>query len=659
MRVDAIRGLFSPSTRGASSREARDRSPSPPALLWRAARIVALVLYGLYLAYLLVANAFLSAPWLRGIASRDPSTLLLEYDRAYTLVPFSVHARNVRVRSADRTVQWEVRIEKLATTIRPLRLFEKEIAFARVEGDGVRFRARLRRMPSDVESPWVAMLPPIAGLDDPPRVPAGPPAPPETAEDYSLWSVRLDDVRAENVQEIWIDTVRTEGAATVSGSFALMPRLMARVGPASWELHRVDVMQGGDAWLTGAHGRVDVRIDPFDATLSPLRVLRFASVRADVAGDIPNLRALAAHLGKDVGLEGAGGTLRVDARMDHGVVEPGSQVDVELARVSVRTRAKPGAEPLVANFDVRARARVDAARTPSLAVDAERTTITQGTTTLLSVRTPALRVGSTTLDLASPTSLPWRWEAKVDEARATDVGALLRSVSTFAALRGGTLTARGELAGDASWAPRRGAITFDARDLAYAADGDARASADVAGDVRFDRDGEGTRLERADVRLRNGRVGTRGSASPSVTGYWADLHARGVLPKGTSGGPAMSLDTEVRARDLDPLFELLGPLQGFPKTAHDVLSVDNWRGTAHVDVGPGGVRIEGARARAENVEVRGFFRKPTPGEPHLALLVAVPVVTVGIERRGDDTSVKLFGAQRWFEELASARRARP
>src|SRR5580692_8947530 len=110
-RGEAARFLLKP--RDVGSRTGSERSA--PDVLERAksrrrfapiAKAVAWGCLGLFVGYLGGMNAFLQTRWFRSLINFSPEQLLVEYRRAYSILPGKIHADGLSIRGSDGSVEW-------------------------------------------------------------------------------------------------------------------------------------------------------------------------------------------------------------------------------------------------------------------------------------------------------------------------------------------------------------------------------------------------------------------------------------------------------------------------------------------------------------------------------------------------------------------------
>ena len=219
-----------------------------------------------------------------------------------------------------------------------------------MRGEGLSLRAR-RRL--DEVTPSAAALPPVPGFRDPPRKDVGPPEPPLTDENYHLWGVQLDDVVAEHVREVWVDTVRCAGDLTVRGRWFLRPLRSLEVGPAVVDLRSAEVSFGQlESWASDLRGSIGVTLRPPDLRAATgTDFIDHASVDADAGAilraDLVMNRLLASGEDDATVVTRAVAPVHVRLFVERGLVRPGTHLvaepfdaEVRRATLSLRTRAE-------------------------------------------------------------------------------------------------------------------------------------------------------------------------------------------------------------------------------------------------------------------------------------------------------------------------------
>ena len=315
----------------------------------------AVAFLSLYALYLAAINLFLSTSLFERVANQDPDTLFVSYVRGWSIWPGRVQARHLTIRSSDSHVQWVLRIERCAFDISFFDLAaRKRFHLTRVDGSGVTFEARQRIASPEATPEYVAALPPIPGFE---RLPLPTNEPPNLLEKwddryYHLWSVELENVTADDVREVWIDTVRFEGAAHVSGGFLLEPIRKACVSRSHVDVRRGRVTAKERVLADPVTGALDFELGSFDPrTILGAGLLHRTSVTTDLRGHVPDLASIPRALTGAVKLTGPAEVHRLAVRIASGKVVTDSHVDVALpgAALEVAQHRMAGDVTLVAD----------------------------------------------------------------------------------------------------------------------------------------------------------------------------------------------------------------------------------------------------------------------------------------------------------------------
>lgn len=366
----------------------------------RVARSTLVVLAASFASYLVGMNVFLETRLFRGAISSSPGSLLVDYRAAYSLWPGRIHVEGLAIRGRDSSVEWILRLERCDFRVSFFALIRRKFHASHVNGDGLSLRIRLRE-DTPVRPEEARALPPVPGFLDPPLADSGPPPAPLTDATYNLWSIELDDVDANHVRELWIDTVRYAGDLEVRGRWLFRPLRWLDVGPTTVSLRSLDVSYGGvQPWLSGAAGELAATIHPF-----ALQEVLGADMldRVSVDGTVRGTLRVANVLGRVLEAPDPGVShvtraddARVDARihLDHGVLRSGTQVLVD----RFATVAYAGA--IVLDASLTAQALVDDGGTGHLRVRGSAFRAEQGASESLRATSVAATVASRDLDLA-------------------------------------------------------------------------------------------------------------------------------------------------------------------------------------------------------------------------------------------------------------------
>lgn len=536
----------------------------------RLAKGVALLLVGVAVLYLVGVNVFLRTHLFRDAIGADPESLLVDYGSAYSVWPGSIHAEGLVIRGSDSSVQWILRIQRVDFQVSFTDLARKKFHADHVRADGVSMRLRRR---VDVVTPeTMSALPSIPGFLDPPLAAVGPPPPPITDANYRLWSVRLEDVIASRVREVWVDTVRYSGDLEVRGRWKLTPLRWLEVGPATVDAHPLDVSFGMvESWVSGAVGRLEVTVHRFNVETVPgEEIIDQVSVRGDLSGvaHVANVVNRAME-GDGVEITHAEAPFELRANLDHGVLRRGTQVRTE------PFDARALAAGLVLEASLQADVRVDDDDVGYVDLRVATARVSASDQPRARAASIAATFASRDLDLAAHLFSAPVYAVEVDGAE-TDSLAYWRSrlpMPPEIRVVSGSATASGRLEGLLREKTGKGHVTFGVRDLAVAK-GDARVQGNATGVLHVDGS-----LDRARVDLSGSEVSLREvhATARAVTIDVPSLQARAralvVAVSGVTGH--VSVDAPVIQL---PSLSAVGALLSLPAD----IAIEGGRATARV-----------------------------------------------------------------------------
>ncbi|MDP9151319.1 MAG: hypothetical protein M3O36_15460 [Myxococcota bacterium] len=295
----------------------------------------------LALAHAVAMNVFLSTALFEKVVDGKPETIDIHYRRGWSVVPGRIHAQDLSIRGRDGNVEWILRLDEVEFEVSFAALAQRRFEARHVRGRGISFRARQRLAQPPASLGEVAALPPIEGL--PPYAVRPPPEPePELWSDaaYRLWSARLEDVVANDVREIWIDRFRFEGNARIAGRFHLKPIRRIEIGPIRIDVREGHLRTGGSVILERLAGAaVDLTVRPFDPrTLEGGDLLRYTSLRVAAHPACADLARLPLPMPEAIALTGPADGRDIVLELRGGVLQPGSKLDVALARAVLTRR---------------------------------------------------------------------------------------------------------------------------------------------------------------------------------------------------------------------------------------------------------------------------------------------------------------------------------
>ena len=336
-------------------------------------RTAAVAIVSLYALYVVAINVFLSTSLFERTINGDPETLLITFERGWSVVPGRVHARNLSIRSSDSHVQWILRIEKVAFRVSFYDLaLKKKFHASDVDGSGVTFQGRQRFEAPALTPEYLAAIPVVPGFEALPVRPLDLPNLLERFDDrhWHLWTVELEDVIAEDVRLIWVDNMRFDGQARIAGGFYLKPIREVRIGPIHADLRAGRTTVGLRTVLDPITGAFDFRVTSWDPRVGGLpELLQRMSLSTELHGRVPDLANLPPSMTGPGKLAGPVDLRRLAVRIENGKLASGTHADlfapgasVEIARhrfagqLGLVADVTPAAGPPRLTFHVDARA---------------------------------------------------------------------------------------------------------------------------------------------------------------------------------------------------------------------------------------------------------------------------------------------------------------
>ena len=609
---------------------------------------VLVVLVGLELAYVLVANLVLMTPLLRRVVNPSDD-VELDYDWAYSWVPGRVTVKNLALRMEDYNVQFFVGIERATIDVRIEKLALRRFHAVRLAAEGTTYRMRHKLHSVGQDARRVAAYPPIAGFADPPLY-RGPEPPPIPDSEYALWEVKIENV-STSLREVWVLEYRYRGDGRASGSFHVKPARYYEVSHAELELSGGKLTVADVPVAEQARLAVDCRVlgsDPRSGTgAEPIRAI-FANLKGALKG--ADLRFLNVYLEPMAGVSAAGrADTELDVALERGVLREGS-------RVAFETRGFAAGK---GRFGVEGAPRLEISvprgtAAPELVVEA---------------RAPRLTL---TGPLGTRVEAPFVENARAGARLTRDLSRSLRVVGT-------SLHVPRAVVPELAWLEP---LISEEESKAPRLRGEGTASLELERDARGLTGALDASVLASDLNLRPTRlagtftVKTRFAAAASApqTLVFSQLRASADSARLTAGGgsPTPPWSASVSSKDtelsLEPMHargsadvratrtESLLPLVIDSGALREVLVAGlGLKGlTAHAifELRPQGARIEVREARAGGVTGRGFLQTDPGNKPDARFLLSTSVANVGVRMDDGETSVKPLVSDGWLPKNA-------
>jgi hypothetical protein len=623
-----------------------DRGRTPVVRALRAVAIAALCLWGVYL---VAAQALLWTPLLRHLINEHEPTVHLEYAFAWSVWPGHVHVRALRLTSQDRGVQWQLDIDRVATTLvlqdLPRRIFHA----TRVEADGVTFALR-RRIPRRQLTPErLEGLPSVAGFAP---VPVAPDTPDEDIPDwrYDLMSVWLQGISVRNVRSVWVDRLRLQGDAQVAGAFYLKPIRRVLIAPAELSGSALVLTHNGTKVLDPVHGKLALWLGPFDPRgITAPKLASAFGLETRGAGRVAGLAFLSrmAH----VPLGGGTGPLRFALHVRDGRVLAGTELaaelhDAHLRRASLTASAQQTAVSLVVP---------EGGGLASLRVETNDTALkSRAGSDAARIESARLEIDAKRVDL-SALSPPYAASFELRGGRLEDARAVFGAFRIAGAqIDGGhgafAVRLEGPIDGLSGWA--RISIA-DARVRAERL----AIRADVAVDAKVSAldPRRGGDLSGSEVRVDQARLADAGEED-TAPGWWARIALTRATLRLAPDGPLVDGDFSALCRDARPIVGLYVRRADLPGILPGLFAMEGLRARGSAVIGKETVMVRRLDAAGDRASIRAVYLADGKDKRGAALLgVGSLAVSVGL---GDAGGVHVFGPGDWYASQERQLRAK-
>lgn len=615
-------------------------------LAWRAIRAALVFVVALFALYLIVGNGLLLARVpVRYFEGRTQS-VRISYDSAWTWWPGAVWASDLVVAIQQRGEELEFRAEEASGKVHVDDLVRGTFRLTRLDADELSFRFRSRRDDLAAAEAASVMLPPIAAFGALAVKDGTPKSVPPTDADYDKWRVVVDVDRA-SVREVWVEGLRFQGPAAVSGGIDFKPYRWVRVPPTAVRIEGGSFQRVGLSppdLVVDVDARARLTVPHFPVDLDAVDLLRFMDL--DLAGDGMAdagawLTALSVLPGGDALAHDGTGPLRVRGALRQGQILPGSRATWETVHVDVVTS--------MGRATVAGPARVVAVAEPDAVVHV------RADTTAADLRLLALAGGVIHAEGAEgwlrlrndPHLLEPVFAAGHLAVPAANMGLVGLSPAKEVRFERGIAFARGTLDVDGAMRFRgRGASRVD--DLVMSASG-MKVTGRLQADVTLD---EATFGDHARVRAASFlRLDDMGLAAGEerVAGWWGRIEARTSMEKIGEGPVSTQTTLHTRARDAEPVRAMLEGANHIPGIVGDQLEMKGLVATGLVESRGPRLQVDLEDATGEGARVRGRLVE-SGDEMRAAFLVETDVVDAGVAIARKKTSVQMLAGDGWLAE---------
>lgn len=595
-------------------------------------RRVLIAVFGTYVAYLLIINLLL----LTGLGQKilnaaEPEHVRLEWASAYSLWFMRVHTTGFAVRGEDSAVEWRITADEASTGFgftdfldRRLRMFD-----TKAKGVSVRIRFKVAAPTAD----YLAALPPIEGLPNPPL--KGPPVPELTDENYNLWSAELDDVVADDVREVWVDTLHytDKGGIHVAGGLYFKPLRAIRLDPTEITMARGAVDVGPKRLADDIHGEVRAAIAEFDPRV-PNGTEVFRNIDCRIVGkarltDLVWIDSLTAPV---LAFTGGGGPVEVSAQLRAGVLEHGSRADMRFDGWTAWLGRTWSSGTSIAH------ARVGRAMT--VALESYGVSVHHDTTSVLGADLIGVVVTLANTDLAAPLH-PWSAHVDMPSGRVADLKSLDGYLGTEAPFYAGSAVFA--LHGDARANNASGTLVSTLAGVSMQA-----GKALVHGGGKIDLTLKSYDFDKSKATLSLARFDLHDLQTGDQTGYWINGTASPCEIGVGSGEVSMVVAGKARDAQL-PL-----ALMAAPGIVVGLVGKQGFTFSARLHEKANELAVSDVRLIGDTVEVTAHYRSAPSGKSGAAL-VTTSGSNVGIEVRKDGMFLRPFASQSWYASTSATK----
>ncbi len=277
--------------------------------------------------YLVGVNVVLNTSFGRRLMMIRPEIVQVRYQRVWSIWPGRIHVTGADISGQDSENQFWVMADHAAMTFTPGGLAVQDVTGTNLRGDGVMIYIR-RRVVKLPPADDLAKLPPIKGFPSPlkPDLP-----------DVRVIGVRLQDIKAKNVREVWVDGYHVNCDIDAEGGMYYKPRMAVRVYPSNITIKDAKIITGDQPVASQLKGSVFVNVEEIDLNTLAQRDLALITAHTDLSMHIDGLRFANDMLPKDAGITLADGAalLTLAIKIDKGVLGESTKVKLEMPNLGV------------------------------------------------------------------------------------------------------------------------------------------------------------------------------------------------------------------------------------------------------------------------------------------------------------------------------------
>ncbi len=601
---------------------------------------------GLWLLYIVAANAALRSQWARNKANADPQTLQVEYASAWTLIPGIVHMSKVTGFGQFTGLQYKGEIDHLRINIGMLALLRHHFVIT-IHAKGLALHGK----------PPTSTNPAAPVIDAPVALhPVAAPPVPVVDEGLAKWLIEVE-LEVAGGREVWVDAVRYAGPIEAHGSMTTTPNRSFAVKDFLVEIKGGTVVVGAKSALPRLAGRIDVKLDPVDPRAVDLGAFSRLTVKTTLEGSAADMSFVQDIRPVPVKFGGNGGDFAMEIRLEHGhLMAPGfvrvATDGIWAGFAGIGVRGGVQAEAVIEEAAGDPIVRMGAVVSHGAVTNAKGAT-------MFTVPITTSQATTSHLDLADTKNMRFTFDAHAPRAVGPNADAMNDLIaSPSVKVLKGAVTSSVDVKGEFPKGFVSGNVAFVTNDpLRLSADG-ITVQSTLTGKLPFTRADStsdfvlsGTAIRAKETALDNGTSHTRE--------WWG--HAE--LPKGYvsfKGSPKYVGNIHAEFRDIDPVITAISKLHGVPEWVNKLLGI----GPYNVDA----VGSFGKDTKVDIVDARATARR-FPTRPHTRVRasydgVDIPntwrtaiefgVLAVGIDKKGDHLGIQLTNVSSWFSSGAPA-----
>lgn len=277
--------------------------------------------------YVLAINTLLNISLGHRLMNSHPEVVQINFSRAWSIWPGCVHVKDADISGQDSQNQFWITAERAQITFTPWGIRTKDVTGRKVHGENImlHIRRRVLKMPSEKEMEKLAV---IKGFPSPLK---------EDAPDVRVIGVRLEDMKAQHVREIWVDAYRVVGDIDAEGGMYYKPRRAVAVYPSTILVKDAKVTTGEEAVVSKLHGLVDMLVEQIDLSQLSAAELKKVAIATDLHLQLDSIRIINEQLPRDLGITLSEGTAAIDlaVKLTHGLIGAGSQLQLAMPRLQV------------------------------------------------------------------------------------------------------------------------------------------------------------------------------------------------------------------------------------------------------------------------------------------------------------------------------------